>query len=75
MFGDFGDEWFMVVGYLEPAIGWMTSGMQSIEQTEEFAVTYATNVTNIYGSWLPEGMPKQRIRGPKAFAIDITMGH
>jgi hypothetical protein len=51
--GDSGDKWLMIVGYPEPEIGRMVFGMQSIEKAEEFAVTYATNITNIHRNWLP----------------------
>jgi hypothetical protein len=53
MTGDPGDEWLMVVWYSEPLIGWVASEMQSIEKTEKLSITYAANVTNIYGSGFP----------------------
>lgn len=56
MVGDSWDEWFMGFWYAEPDIRWVTFEMQSIEQTEEFSIAYATDVTNVHGSWLPYGM-------------------
>jgi hypothetical protein len=77
MIRDPGDEWFMVVGDPEPLIGWVASGMQSIEKTEKLSITHVANVTNVYGSWLPYGIAKPRMRSSKLFAVDIGMrvGH
>jgi len=75
MIRDSGDKWLMIVGYPEPEIRRMVFGMQRTEKTEEFAITYKTNITNIHRSWLPYGMPKQRIPKSKLFAINITVGH
>jgi hypothetical protein len=74
MIGDPGNEWLMVVRYAEPLIGWVGFGMQSIEKTKKLSITYAANVTNVYGSWLPEGMAKPRIRSSKSFTVDNSMG-
>jgi len=74
MVGDSGDKWLMEVWYTESEIGWVTFWMQSIEKTEEFAIAYATDVTNIHGSRFPYGMPELRVCGRKQFAIDVTIG-
>jgi hypothetical protein len=74
MVGDSWDEWVMEFWYAEPEIRWVTFGMQSIEQTEEFAIAYATDVTNVHGSWLPYGMPEIGVCDRKLFTIDVAVG-
>ena len=74
MVGDSWDEWVMGLWYAEPEIRWVFFGMQSIEQTEEFAIAYATNVANVHGSWLPYGMPEPGVSGRKLFTIDVAVG-
>jgi hypothetical protein len=53
MIGDSGAKWHVVGRYPKPDIGWVTLMAQSIEETEEFAITYGTNITNFHDSWLP----------------------
>ena len=74
MVGDYWDEWIMVFWYAEPEIRRMTFGTQSIEQTEEFAIAYATDVTNVHGRWLPYGMPELGVCCRKLFAIAVAVG-
>jgi hypothetical protein len=74
MVGDSWDEWVMEFWYAEPEIRWVAFGMQSIEQTEEFAITYATDVTNVHESWLPYGMPELGVCGRKLFTIPVAVG-
>jgi hypothetical protein len=73
MIGDPRDEWLMVVGYPKPLIGWVASGMQSIEKTEKLSITHVANVTNVYRSWLPYGIAKSGMPTSKLFAVDIGM--
>lgn len=68
------DEWIMEFWYAEPEIQWVTFGMQSIEQAEKFAIAYATDVTDVHGSWLPYGMSEPRVRGRKLFTIAVAVG-
>jgi hypothetical protein len=68
------DERIMEFWYAEPEIRWVTFGMQSIEQTEEFAIAYATDVTDVHGSWLPYGMPELGVCGRKLFTIAVAVG-
>ena len=75
MIRDSGAKWHMVGRYPKPNIGWVILGVQSIEKTEEFAITDATNITNFHDRWLPQGMPKQRIGSPKLLTISITVDH
>jgi hypothetical protein len=74
MVGDSWDEWVMKFWYAEPEIRWVTFRMQNIEQTEKFAIAYATDVTNVHGSWLPYGMPEVGVRGCKLFTIAVPVG-
>jgi len=74
MVGDEWDEWVMGFWYAEPEIRWVTFGTQSIEQTEEFAIAYATDVTDVHGSWLPYGMPEPGVCGRKLFTIAVAVG-
>jgi hypothetical protein len=74
MVGDSWDEWVMEFWYAKPEIRWVTFGMQSIEQTEEFAIAYATDVTDVHGSWLPYGMPELGVCGRKLFTIAVAVG-
>jgi len=53
MIGDSGVKWHMVGGYPKPDIGFVVLRVQSIEKTEEFAITDTTNITNFHDSWLP----------------------
>jgi hypothetical protein len=74
MVGDSWDESFMGFWYTEPEIRWVTFKMQSIEQTEEFSIAYATDVTNVHGSWLPYGMSELGVCGCKMFTIAVAVG-
>jgi hypothetical protein len=74
MVGDSWDKWVMEFWYAKPEIRRVTFGMQSIEQTEEFAIAYATDVTNVHRSWLPNGMPEIGVCGRKLFTIDVAVG-
>jgi hypothetical protein len=76
MVGNSWDERVMEFWYAEPEIRWVTFGMQSIEQTEEFAIAYATDVTNrdVHESWFPYGMPELRVCGRKMFTIAVAVG-
>ena len=73
MVGDSWDERIKTFWYAEPEIRWVIFGVQSIEQTEEFAIAYATDVANVHGSWLPYGMPELGVCGRKLF-IDVAVG-
>jgi hypothetical protein len=53
MIGDSGAKWHMVGRYPKPDIGYVALRVQSIEKTDEFAITDTTNITNFHDSWLP----------------------
>jgi hypothetical protein len=74
MAGDSWDKWVIQFWYAKPEIRRVTLGMQSIEQTEEFAIADATDVTNVHRSWLPNGMPEIGVCGRKLFTIDVAVG-
>ena len=75
-----GKEWFMTIWHAV-LVGWMACWKQGVEKTMEFASAYETNVANLHRliwvrwTWLPQGMPVQRIFDGKLFTENIAVGH
>jgi hypothetical protein len=80
MTGQFEDKWFVIFWYAE-LVGWMIGGKKSVEETDESAFVYKTDIANLHGTMqarrtgLPQGMAVSGILAGKVSTKNVVVGH
>lgn len=80
MTGQFEDKWFVIFWYTE-LVGWMIGGKKSVEETDESAFAYKTDIANLHGimqarrTGLPQAMAVAGILARKVSTKNAVVGH